>query len=159
MVSQRSGFRKVYDLTERVLPFNISTVCPTQAEYAEHLIIRYLKAQGIGTISDICHLQTSHKAEVTKQIHRLVEENKVISIKVQHSTQQWYSLPEIDSEYKFPGIRILSPFDNLIIKRDRTKTLFIFDYQLECYLPNRKENSAISVCQFYPTIILLQEVT
>lgn len=138
MVLKRNGFRKVYDLTERVLPSNISTVCPSPAEHAEHLIIRYLTAQGVGTISDICHLQTSHKAEVTKQIHRLVEENKVITIKVQHSTQQWYSLPEIKSDYKFTGIRILSPFDNLIIKRDRTKTLFDFDYQLECYLPESK---------------------
>ncbi len=32
----------------------------------------------------------------------------------------------------------MSPFDNMIIKRDRIKTLFDFDYQLECYLPESK---------------------
>lgn len=138
MVLKRNGFRKVYDLTERVLPSDVSTDCPSTAEYAEHLILRYLAAQGIGTVRDMCHLQSNYKAAVTEQLHRLVEEKKVITIKVQHSTQQWYSLPEIKSDYKFIGTRILSPFDNLIIKRDRTKTLFDFDYQLECYLPESK---------------------
>jgi uncharacterized protein YcaQ len=138
MVLKRNSFRKVYDLTERVLPSNISTECPTPEEHAEHLITRYLTAQGIGTINDICHLQTSYKTEGAKQLHRLVEEKKVIMIKVEHSTQQWFSLPVTKSDNNFTGIRILSPFDNLIIKRDRTKVLFDFDYQLECYLPESK---------------------
>ena len=35
-------------------------------------------------------------------------------------------------------IKILSPFDNLIIQRKRIQKLFDYDYQLECYLPAEK---------------------
>ena len=37
-----------------------------------------------------------------------------------------------------PEVSLLSPFDNLIIQRDRTGRLFGFDYVLECYLPKEK---------------------
>jgi uncharacterized protein YcaQ len=35
-------------------------------------------------------------------------------------------------------VYILSPFDNLIIQRERTQRLFGFDYALECYVPANK---------------------
>jgi uncharacterized protein len=33
---------------------------------------------------------------------------------------------------------ILSPFDNSVIQRDRLKSLFQYDYQIECYVPEPK---------------------
>ncbi|HII01492.1 TPA: hypothetical protein HA351_07540 [Methanosarcinaceae archaeon] len=35
-------------------------------------------------------------------------------------------------------LKILSPFDNLLIQRKRMQTLFGFDYQVECYVPKAK---------------------
>ena len=35
-------------------------------------------------------------------------------------------------------LKILSPFDNLLIQRKRMQTLFGFDYLIECYVPEAK---------------------
>ena len=35
-------------------------------------------------------------------------------------------------------LKILSPFDNLLIQRKRMQSLFNFDYLLECYVPEAK---------------------
>ena len=34
MISERRGFQRVYDLTERVLPAHVDNVCPTRASWA-----------------------------------------------------------------------------------------------------------------------------
>ena len=36
-------------------------------------------------------------------------------------------------------MRILSPFDNAVIQRDRITTIFDFDYQIECYVPSKSK--------------------
>ena len=43
-----------------------------------------------------------------------------------------------NKEVKSNEIHILNPFDNLLIQRKRVKELFNFDYQVECYVPNKK---------------------
>ena len=35
-------------------------------------------------------------------------------------------------------MHLLSPFNNLVIQRKRLKTLFNFDYTIECYVPEPK---------------------
>ena len=35
-------------------------------------------------------------------------------------------------------VRLLSPFDNAVIQRDRNVALHEFDYQIECYVPAPK---------------------
>ena len=35
-------------------------------------------------------------------------------------------------------LRILSPFDNLVIQRQRCREIFDYDYQIECYVPQGK---------------------
>ena len=41
-------------------------------------------------------------------------------------------------EKKVDEIRLLNPFDNLLIQRKRVKELFDLDYQIECYVPEKK---------------------
>ncbi|MBV1870368.1 MAG: winged helix DNA-binding domain-containing protein, partial [Gammaproteobacteria bacterium] len=45
-------------------------------------------------------------------------------------------------ERRLPSVKnrmlILSPFDNSVIQRERLKSLFQYDYQIECYVPAAK---------------------
>jgi uncharacterized protein YcaQ len=47
-------------------------------------------------------------------------------------------LIEKETDSSASEIKLLSPFDNSLIHRDRFKQLFNFDFRLECYLPKEK---------------------
>ncbi len=140
MIRERKKFHKVYDITNRVLPDNIDTRIPSPKEYAHFLIIRYLKANGLGTLAQITYLLKNTKSEVQSRLNELVQQQKIVIVKVQQST--YFSLPDyinlLQRRLNRKQAKILSPFDNLLIQRKRTQTLFNFDYLLECYVPESK---------------------
>ena len=44
-------------------------------------------------------------------------------------------LLETRAPHSCAQVRILSPFDNAVIQRQRGREIFAFDYQIECYVP------------------------
>jgi uncharacterized protein YcaQ len=137
MVIKRQGFQKVYDLTERVLPSDVDTSMPSEQEYFQHLIINYLGANAIGRPEQISYLLKGLKNPVKKHCLQLLEEGSLITVIVNNQT--YFALPSINALLKKKlsrnSVKILSPFDNLLIQRKRTKALFDYDYQIECYVP------------------------
>ena len=140
MVVKRQGFHKVYDLTERVLPENIDTSTPTSEEYYQYLIINYLQANAIGTPEQISYLLKGLKVSIKAHCMQMLEEGLLIEIIV--NKQCYFALPSFNHLLKkklsHKKVKILSPFDNLLIQRKRTKALFDYDYQIECYVPALK---------------------
>lgn len=140
MISKRINFHKVFDLTERVIPKEINTNIPTQEEYAHHLIKRYLFANGLGQASEISYLLKNTKTLISKHLQEMTNNGGLIQISVNNST--YYAIPESLELLKKPlaksKVKILSPFDNLLIQRKRMLDLFDFDYQIECYVPEKK---------------------
>ncbi|SFC98451.1 winged helix-turn-helix domain-containing protein [Pseudoalteromonas denitrificans] len=140
MVVKRQGFQKVYDLTERVLPSNIDISTPSEEDYLRHLIINYLKANAIGTPGQIAYLLKGIKTSVKKYCMQMEEDGLLISVTV--NKQSYFSLPTIthllEKKLSRNKVKILSPFDNLIIQRKRTQDLFNYEYQIECYVPENK---------------------
>jgi uncharacterized protein YcaQ len=140
MIPRRQNFHKVYDLTERVLPGHIDTSVPTEEEYIRFLITRYLEANGLGQASEIAYLLKNTKGLVSKYLKEMHASGELIELQV--GEQVYYTLPHslglLDKPLSRSKLKILSPFDNLVIQRKRALALFNFDYQIECYVPAPK---------------------
>ena len=140
MVVERRGFQKVYDLTERVIPIGTDTSVPSNAELCRHLILQYLKAHGLARAEHIAYLRKGLKRHIQAQLQVLREQGVIVAVKV--ADQHYYALanfPELLKQ-RLPQqvLKILSPFDNLLIQRARMRELFDFNYQIECYVPAAK---------------------
>lgn len=140
MISSRVNFHKVYDLTERVLPQNMDTSIPTREEYARFLIRGYLKANGIGQAAEMTYLLKNIKPLVNSTLIEMLENGELIQLDVRG--QNYFALPDsldlLNKSLSRSKLKILSPFDNLVIQRKRMQALFDFDYLIECYVPEAK---------------------
>ncbi len=140
MISSRINFHKVYDLTERVLPEDINTTLPNPEEYARFLITRYLQSNGLGQASEISYLLRNTKPLVASTLQEMVSNRELLQLSV--GDNSYYALPDslelLNKPLSRSKLKILSPFDNLVIQRKRMQALFNFDYLIECYVPEAK---------------------
>ncbi|MCK6264422.1 winged helix DNA-binding domain-containing protein [Vibrio sp. ZSDE26] len=140
MISERRNFHKVYDLTERVLPSDIDISLPSDYEHGRFRVMRYLKSHGFGNLSEMSYLLKGMKTQATQALNELVEEDEVTKVTIANSP--YYvsreALSLLDKRVNRKRAKILSPFDNLLIQRKRAKSIFDYDYLLECYVPEKK---------------------
>ncbi|PVZ66703.1 winged helix-turn-helix domain-containing protein [Pelagibaculum spongiae] len=142
MVSNREGFQKTYDLTERVLPAGIDSKMPSMEQFAAHMLEQQLRCHGAVSLKGLTYLRRS--AELRKAIKVLVDEKIAQRTleSIQVSSGEVFIMEAGSLEHPVPRtnnrMQILSPFDNCVIQRQRLKHLFQYEYQLECYLPEAK---------------------
>jgi uncharacterized protein YcaQ len=140
MVPYRVKFHKVYDLTERVLPEDTDTTLPDPEEYGRFLITRYLQVNGLGQSAEITYLLKNTKPLVSTAMQEMVSNGELLQVSA--GGNSYYALPAslelLSKPLARSKLKILSPFDNLLIQRKRMQMLFGFDYQLECYVPEAK---------------------
>jgi uncharacterized protein YcaQ len=140
MVTRRPNFHKVYDLAERVLPEGIDTSFPDPQEHARYLITGYLRANGIGRPAEISYLRKGTQPLISTTAQEMATGGELMEVRVGNET--FYTLPSSLNQLSRPlarsKLKILSPFDNLVIQRKRVETLFAFDYLIECYVPEKK---------------------
>ena len=142
MVSRREGFQKVYDLPQRVLPDWVDTSHPDIDEYAGHLIETTLRAHGFATLKSMTYLRKGQKLRdaVSEQLRRRMEADALTSLDL-GDRDTIYLDPELlqaRAPRSHARLRILSPFDNAIIQRQRGRDIFSYHYQIECYVPQAK---------------------
>lgn len=155
MITERRNFQKYYDLTERVLPGHIDTGFPGKDEIGMFLVRRALSAFGTAKEKEIrkfmqpgAERDSDVRAADRKTLYRalaaLEESGEVVRVRIDNGGEEENfalrevlekaaSLDEAPTEVFF-----LSPFDNLMILRERVKRLFDYDYSLECYVPAAK---------------------
>lgn len=142
MISGRDGMQKTYDLRERVLPETMHATEPTPMEWAEYLVRTYLRAYGFTTIKQITHLKTDERLRKNVQdiLQSMLTADAVQRVDIKGSPSVFILSEWAEKPFKKngPSIRLLSPFDNAIIHRDRVKHVFDFDFRIECYTPQKK---------------------
>ncbi len=142
MITYRDGMEKVYDLTERVLPDNTCTSEPSLLEFAEYLIDVSMRAYGFTTLKQLTHLRPGDtlRKSLNTILQQRIENGSLIECSIDGMPPIYTTQNILGTKINRPAtnVRLLSPFDNSIIHRNRVQQLFKFDYKLECYIPKEK---------------------
>lgn len=151
-IVSRENFQRVYELMDRRFPTFHQSPLPTEEEQQRMLIQRALSAMGLGTARWITdYFRTGGRAHVplrdtTAVLDALAADGLAVQVNVEGIAEKVWLDPEMISvlddirakKLMAERTTVLSPFDNLIWYRQRTESLFDFEYRLECYTPAPK---------------------
>ncbi|MGI9008045.1 MAG: winged helix-turn-helix domain-containing protein [Streptosporangiaceae bacterium] len=154
--ARRTGWRRVYDLPERVLPAELLNADPTDAQCLIHQAGVAARALGVVTRSDLTDYQRltnfgsgrnpaglkADDAAVAAGLIPVAIESKAGAAQPAWADPQ--AVAALSAGDGRPGlagrhrVTLLSPFDSLVWDRKRTKRMFGFDHSLEAYVPAPK---------------------
>ncbi len=142
MIGERRNFQRVYDLAERVLPDSVDPTPPQPAEQARWAVRRALGNRGVATVADMRWWHGDRKA-LAAAAADLAGSGEVTAVSVQGGESENYVLTgALEATHRRsrrrPALHILSPFDNLVIRRRHLERIFGFEYTIECYTPAAK---------------------
>ncbi len=149
MVVGRQGNQKLWDLSERFLPPWVSKKYLSDEEVEYEAVQRSLRALGTANAQEISfHFLRGRYRNLKATLKRLHAESKIHEVDIADGPvgkgeRYVYSkdiplLEKLGSDDWQPRVSLLSPFDNLICNRTRTKLLFDFDFTSEIYTPSSK---------------------
>jgi uncharacterized protein YcaQ len=140
----RRGFSRVYALPHQVGLESLHAVEVPRAEAERELVLRSVRALGVGTVGDIADYHRLKIAPTTDALRALLAAGEVEQVEVEGwTTAAGRPLPA----FIIPGVRIprriettalLSPFDPVVWSRDRALRMFDFHYRIEIYTPAPK---------------------
>ena len=150
-VAGRRGGQKLWDLTERLHPHWSGAEIADADHVTEQSAALALRALGVARPAYIrAHFTRGRYPRLTQALERLTAAGSVVAVQVADDEGQalpgpWVVHAEdlalmqtLAEEDWQPRTTLLSPFDNLICDRARTRLLFDFDYTIEIYVPKDK---------------------
>jgi hypothetical protein len=140
-VSGRSGMLKTYELTERHFGWEEPPKPATERQVLDYLLDRALRSQGLVSLDSVCHLDAGRKPAVRRLIEARVRRGRLVPVTIEGSKADHWAQPEALAACPLPPpglVRILSPFDPLIIQRKRLKLFFDHEHRFEAYVPKEK---------------------
>jgi len=153
--ARRTGWRRVYDLPERVLPPELLDAEPSDAECVTHLAAAAARALGVVTRADLADYQrlrwggTGQVLDGKAITHADAAAAaglipvEIAGLRHDPPAQAWAD-PSALTEHQSGIARgrhrvtLLSPFDSLVWDRKRTLRMFGFEHSLEAYVPRAK---------------------
>jgi uncharacterized protein YcaQ len=135
----------MWDLTERILPEWTPRERLNEREVVRRASQKSLRALGVATARHIeRHYIRGRYPNLSVVIAELEKEGRIERIAIEGYPGTWYVhvddlalLKRLGRDWE-PRTTLLSPFDNLICDRDRTRSLFDFNYSIEIYVPKTK---------------------
>jgi uncharacterized protein len=140
-VTRRVGFRKVYDLTERVLSAHHCAPAPDLDQSTDWACRAAFDRLGFATSGEIAAYWNLVPVDTAKAwCAAALSRGELIEVMVEGadgSLRKSYAQPSVlDTPPDPPSrVRILSPFDPALRDRKRAERLFGFDYKIEIYVP------------------------
>ena len=157
--ARRTGWRRVYDLPERVLPGELLGRDPSDLECLAYLAGVAARALGVVTHADLVdyhrlNILTSEKGQHTRLVGEAAQAAGLIPVAIAgdgagrgraepgkgHVASGWADPAALTrvAERGRHRVTLLSPFDSLVWDRKRTLRMFGFEHSLEAYVPRHK---------------------
>jgi uncharacterized protein YcaQ len=144
-VTKRVGFRKFYDLTERVIPAAYLEPRPDVAETVEWACKAALDRLGFATSGELAAFwDLITPLEARRWCQDALAQGRIIEVDVEMSGGRGvrcsFAWPDVLQQAAcVPGaparVRLLSPFDPALRDRKRAERLFGFHYRIEIFVP------------------------
>ncbi|GGR22963.1 winged helix-turn-helix domain-containing protein [Streptomyces roseolus] len=136
VVTERRGWKRVYDLAERAIPEPLRHDDLDDTECVRRLVRQAGEALGVGTRADIADY---HRLK-GEQFDAVVADSGLVPVEVEGWGKPAWADPAALAAPPRGRHRttLLSPFDSLIWERARTERIFGFTHRLEAYVPKPK---------------------
>lgn len=148
MIARRDKFRKVYDLTEKLLPTYVDVTEPTEEVRNRHWIVEGVKRLGVcspKTAGDYTHMPRGKVHPIVKQLLKDGSLQEIIGLTSTGAETLLIHPENIDLLEKAEGGQLkatrttfLNPFDNLWWSLGRDELFWGFKQRLEAYTPAAK---------------------
>jgi uncharacterized protein YcaQ len=156
--ARRTGWRRVYDLPERVLPAELLRADPSDAECLVHLAGTAARALGVATKADLSDYQRVKHHPAGRGVPAISADDAALAaglvpVEIDSGTglaaSAWADPGAVAGLSALNGsaaqrrggrhrVTLLSPFDSLIWDRKRTLRIFGFQHSLEAYVPRER---------------------
>jgi uncharacterized protein len=136
-----TGFARLYDLPERVLPSDLDTSNPGEAEARRYLLKRGVEFLGVATAVEIADYYRLRGAANRTTLASLLADGEIVQVEVEGWKGTGYSTrAALEGSLDLPehAPTFLAPFDNVLWQRDRVERMFGFRYRVEIYVPGPK---------------------
>ncbi len=141
-VSERKGMLKTYEVMHRHFGWDKPPKPATGKQHLDYLLDRALRTQAVVSVDSICHLDPGRKVAIRQLIEARVKRRKLQAVQIEGAGRQlhWAEPQTLDCPAVAASdlVHILSPFDPLVIQRERLKSFFNYGHRFEAYLPKEK---------------------
>ncbi len=144
-VTRREGFRKIYDLTEKVIPAHLLAADQTDAETVDWACRSALDRLGFATSGELAAFwDLITPAEAKDWTVRALARGEIAEVDIEQADGSmrrsfaWPGLADEAPPVLSNRLRILSPFDPAIRDRKRIERLFGYHYRIEIFVPEPK---------------------